>query len=60
MKWSLEVAALVPPGVTTVISTVPLPAGEVILKVVSEVTLGEVPAVAPKSTALTADDVPPQ
>ena len=55
----MEVAALIPPGVTTVISTVPLPAGEVIFKVVSEVTLSEVPAVVPKSTALTADDVPP-
>ena len=57
----MEVAALIPPGVTTVISTVPLPAGEVILRVVSEVTLSEVPAVAPKLTALTAgvDIVPP-
>ncbi len=44
--------AEVPLGVTTVTCTVPVPAGEVTVRLVSLTTLSEVPAVAPKLAAV--------
>ena len=44
--------ALVPPGVVTVTLTVPEPAGEVMLRLVSLVTPRMVPAVVPNLTAV--------
>ena len=51
MNWSAELVALVPPGVVTVTSTVPLPAGEVTVIWVSELTVG-VAEVLPKWTTV--------
>ena len=51
MNRSAELTALVPPGVITVTSTVPLPAGEVTVIWVSEFTVGVI-EVLPKWTAV--------
>ncbi len=51
MKWSALEVAEVPPGVVTVTSTVPVPAGEVTV-MESAVSAVTVPAVVPKSTAV--------
>ena len=51
MNLSLAPVAEVPPEVVTVTSTVPVPDGELTVRVVEFVTLTEVPAVEPKSTA---------
>ena len=59
--------ALVPPGVATVTSTVPLPAGEVAEMLLELLTVKVVAAVPPKSTAVvpvkfvpvTVTEVPP-
>ena len=51
MNWSAEPVAEVPPGVVTVTSTVPaLPAGEVAVIEVAELTVKPVPAAAPNLT----------
>ena len=60
-------AVEVPLGVVTVTSTVPVPAGEVIVRLLAVTPLMEVPAVAPKWTAVapvrlvpvTVTEVPP-
>ncbi len=53
MNWSAALVALVPEGVTTVMSTAPaVPAGETALMVVAEVTSKLVAATEPKLTAL--------
>ena len=68
MNWSLgALTAEVPLGVVTVTSTVPVPAGEVTVRLVAVTTLIEVPGLVPKSTAvapvklvpLTVTEVPP-
>ena len=50
--WSAALVALVPPGVVTVTSTVPVPAGEVAVMPVALLTVKLAAAVAPKLTAL--------
>jgi hypothetical protein len=52
--WSFVLVALVPPGVVTVTSTVPLPDGLTAEIRLSEMTTNEVAAVPPKLTALAA------
>ena len=52
MNWSLPEVAEVPPGVVTVTSTVPDPAGEVAVTEVALLTTTPVAASAPKWTAL--------
>lgn len=52
MNWSAGPAALVPPGAVTVMSTVPVPAGEVAVMEVGEFTVKPVAAVLPKVTAV--------
>ncbi len=67
MNWSLALVALVPPAVTTVTSTVPDPAGAVVVMEVALLTVKDVAGFAPKSTAdapvrlvpLTVTGVPP-
>jgi hypothetical protein len=49
----------VPAGVTTVISTDPVPAGELTVQIMSVAHETEVPGVAPKLIALTALEPPP-
>jgi hypothetical protein len=51
VNWSAALVALVPPGVTTVTSTVPVPVGTVAVSDVALVTL-KVESVLPKLTAL--------
>ena len=57
-NWSADTGALTPDGVTTVTSTVPVPAGDV---AVTEVELSAVmvPGVEPKSTAVAPDRLVP-
>ncbi|PIT03973.1 hypothetical protein TSA1_26775 [Bradyrhizobium nitroreducens] len=52
MNWSAAEVADVPPAVVTVISTVPVPAGDVAVIEVAELTVKPVAAVAPNVTAL--------
>jgi hypothetical protein len=52
VNWSAELVALVPLGVVTVTSTVPVPAGETAVIEVSEMTLKLVALVEPNLTAL--------
>ena len=53
MNWSALTTALVPPlGVTTLMSTVPLPAGDTAVMLVAEFTVKLVAAVLPKLTAV--------
>ena len=52
MKWSALEVAEVPPGVVTVTSTVPVPAGEVAEIEVALLTTTPVAALAPKCTAV--------
>ena len=68
VNWSLgALIAEVPLGVVTVTSTVPVPAGEVTVRLVAVTPLIEVPALVPKCTAvapvkpvpLTVTEVPP-
>ena len=49
MNWSAADVAEVPPAVVTRTSTVPVPAGEVAVIEVAELTVKPVAAVAPKS-----------
>ena len=58
MNLSLAPVAEVPPEVVTVTSTVPVPDGELTVRVVALVTSTEVPAVEPKSTLGRARDEP--
>jgi hypothetical protein len=60
VNWSAALVALVPPGVVTVTSTVPIvPAGAVAVMLVGLLTV-KVAAVAPKSTAVApANPLPP-
>jgi hypothetical protein len=51
-NWSAADVALVPPGVVTVISTVPVPAGDLMVSAVAELTVRTVPAVRPNLTAV--------
>jgi len=39
VNWSAELVALVPPAVTTVMSTVPVPAGDVAVICAAELTV---------------------
>ena len=48
MNWSAALVAQVPPGVVTVTSTVPVPAGAVAVMVVALLTVKLVAAVVPK------------
>ena len=50
MNWSVAVAAEVPAGVVTVMSTVPVPGGLVAVTWVPESTVNVVAAAAPKRT----------
>ena len=52
MNWSAALVALVPPGVVTVTSTVPVPAGAVALMLVALLTVKLEAAVVPNFTAL--------
>ena len=52
VNWSADDVSDVPPGVATVTSTVPLPAGLVALMELDELTVTPVAAEAPKSTAV--------
>ncbi len=52
MNLSAPLVALVPPALVTVTSTWPVPAGEVTVRDVAELTTTLVPAVGPKSTTL--------
>ena len=52
MNWSAAMVAEVPPGVVTVTSTVPVPAGEVAVMEVALLTVNAVAAVAPNLTAV--------
>jgi hypothetical protein len=52
VNWSELEVADVPPGVVTVMSTVPVPAGSVAVTEVSEFTVTPVAAAAPKWTAV--------
>ena len=52
MNWSAALVALVPPGVVTVTSTVPVPAGAVAVMPVALLTVKLAAAEAPKLTAL--------
>ena len=54
MNWSAEEGAEVPPGVVTVTSTVPEPAGEVAVQEVVEEQDTPVAALEPKSTVVPA------
>ena len=67
MNWSLALVALVPPAVTTVMSTVPDPGGAVVVMEVALLTVKVDAASPPKSTSdapvklvpLTVTGVPP-
>ena len=52
MNTSATEMAEVPPGVVTVTSTTPVPAGEVAMRVVELVTMTDAAGVAPKKTAV--------
>jgi hypothetical protein len=52
LNWSADEVALVPPLVVTVMSTVPVPTGEVACIVVAELTVWPVAAVVPKRTVV--------
>ena len=52
MNWSAGEVAEVPPGVVTVTSTAPVPAGSTAVIVVALTTVKLVAAVVPKSTAV--------
>jgi hypothetical protein len=52
VNWSADEVALVPPEVVTVISTVPVPAGDFMVREVAEATTRLVPAVDPNFTAV--------
>ena len=52
MNWSAADVADVPPAVVTLTSTVPVPAGDVAVIWVAELTVTPVAAVAPKVTAV--------
>ena len=52
MNWSAADVADVPPGVVTLISTTPAPAGDLAVICVAELTVKLVAAVAPKVTAV--------
>ena len=52
MNWSAALVALVPPGVVTMTSTVPVPAGAVALMLVALLTVKLEAAVVPNFTAL--------
>ena len=52
MNWSALTTALVPLEVTTLMSTVPLPAGETAVMLVAEFTVKLVAVVLPKLTAV--------
>ena len=52
MNWSAALVALVPPGVVTVTSTVPVPEGAVALMLVALLTVKLEAAVVPNFTAL--------
>jgi len=52
VNWSAADVAEVPPVVVTLISTVPVPAGEVAVIWVAELTVKAVAAVPPKFTAV--------
>ena len=52
MNWSAADVAEVPPTVVTLMSTVPVPAGDVAVICVAELTVNAVAAVAPKVTAV--------
>ena len=52
VNWSAAEVADVPPAVVTLTSTVPVPAGEVAVIEVAELTVKPVAAVAPKFTAV--------
>ena len=52
MNWSAADVAEVPPAVVTLTSTVPVPAGDVAVIWVAELTVKLVAAVAPKVTAV--------
>ena len=52
MNWSAALVALVPPGVVTVTSTVPVPAGEVALMLVALLTVKLEAAEVPNLTAV--------
>ena len=52
MNWSAADVAEVPPAVVTVTSTVPVPAGEVAVIWVAELTVTPVAAAAPNVTAV--------
>ena len=54
VNWSAAEVADVPPGVVTVTSTVPVPAGDVAVIWVGELTVKPVAGVAPKLTAVAA------
>ena len=50
--WSFVLVAVVPRGVVTVMSTVPVPGGEVAMMILGETCLMLVAALGPKSTAV--------
>ena len=52
MNWSPRLAVLVPPGVLTVTSTVPEPAGEVAMTLVAGSALSALALAAPNLTSL--------
>ena len=58
MNLSLAPVAEVPPAVVTVTSTMPVPDGELTVRVVEFVTLTEVPGVEPKSTLVAPETNP--
>ena len=53
MNWSAAEIALLPPDVVTVMSTVPVPAGDVAVIEVAELKVKPVAGVAPNVTAVT-------
>ena len=59
MNWSAEDGEEVPPGVVTVTSTVPLPAGEVAVIVPSTLLVKPVAGLDPKSTAVAPERLEP-
>ena len=59
MNWSAADVADVPPAVVTLTSTVPVPAGEVAVIWVAELTVKPVAAVPPKFTAVAPDKLRP-
>ncbi|PIT03974.1 hypothetical protein TSA1_26780 [Bradyrhizobium nitroreducens] len=59
MNWSAAEVADVPPVVVTLISTVPVPAGDVAVIWVAELTVKPVAGVAPKVTAVAPERLVP-